>query len=150
RITELGDLGIIISRIGDDVRGRKTLAAMKDLGMDARFVQRDRNYRTGAVEVTVDAKGNPEFFIVPNVAYDFIASTAAARAVAKRADCFCYGTLVQRSARARQTLLDLLKARGRKLNLLDVNLRPNCFSIETVTASLKRAGIVKMNLKEAH
>src|SRR6185503_11797672 len=75
RINSLGDRGFIVSRLGRDGYGRKALDQLTALGMDASHLQLDNHHPTGTVQVSLDEKRNPEFFIVPEVAYDFIEVT---------------------------------------------------------------------------
>src|SRR6266542_6126276 len=75
RVHSLGDRGIIVSRVGRDELGRKATEQMAEWGMDPAQVQMDDLHPTGTVKVILDDKGNPEFFISPEVAYDFIEVT---------------------------------------------------------------------------
>ena len=97
RVNSLGDRGLVVTRLGRDDYGRKALAQMTALGMDATHVQQDDHRLTGTVQVSLDEKRNPEFLILPEVAYDFIEVTCEALELAAAADCFCFGTLVQRA-----------------------------------------------------
>jgi fructokinase len=148
RVNSLGDRGMIITRLGRDDYGHQALEQMATLGMDASHVQRDDFQPSGTVGVTVDASGNPDFAIVPNVAFDFIDVTFESLELAGTADCFCFGTLVQRSPTARLSLSRLLGVTGHKPKFLDINLRKDCYSWETINESLKQATILKMNEDE--
>jgi fructokinase len=150
RVNALGDRGFIVTRLGRDDYGRKALDQMRSLGVGAAHVQQDGHRPTGTVQVAFDTKRNPEFFIVPEAAYDFIEVTQEALELAAAADCFCFGTLAQRAPVSRQTLHRLLDASNKGLKFLDINLRKDCYSLQTITESLKRANILKMNLQEAH
>ena len=88
--------------------------------------------------------------IVPEVAYDFIDVTCELLELAAAADCFCFGTLAQRGSTSRLTLHRLLDAAEKSVKLLDINLRKDCFFRETITESLTRADVLKLNLPEAH
>jgi fructokinase len=149
RVNALGDRGIIASRLGRDELGRQAAARITALEMDPRFVQWDETRPTGTVQVTLDARGNPDFLIVPSVAYDFIEATGTLAQAASRAHCICFGTLVQRSPTARAALHRVLAAAPRSLKFLDLNLRRDCFSRETILISLEHAEVLKMNSAEA-
>jgi len=149
RVASIGDQGTMVSRVGGDGLGREALAVMEALGMDARCIQRDARRPTGTVPVSLDADGNPVFTIVPDVAYDFIEPAAGAEAAASAADCFCFGTLAQRSPVSARTLAGLLERFGGKLRLLDLNLRRNCWTPESVRSSIERADVLKLNDGEA-
>jgi fructokinase len=150
RVNSLGDRGLVVTRLGRVGYGRNALDELTALGMDATHVQQDDHRPTGTVQVSLDEKRNPEFFIVPEVAYDFIEVTCPGLELAAAADCFCFGTLAQRAPGSRLTLNRLLDVAPQCLKFLDINLRQDCYSLETVTESLKRADILKMNLQEAH
>ena len=108
RAASIGDRGIMISRLGDDELGREALAAMRSLGMDTTCIQLDATHSTGTVPVRLDARGSPVFTILPDVAYDHIEPSEEAEAAVDRADCLCFGTLVQRSPVSTRTLHGLL------------------------------------------
>jgi fructokinase len=149
RVASIGDRGIMISRVGDDELGREAVAAMRGLGMDVRCIQRDRRRPTGTVPVSLDAAGTPVFTIIQNVAYDAIEDAAGAKAAVAGADCFCFGTLIQRSPVSARTLGRLLgRFRGR-LRMLDLNLRRDCWTTGSVKSSIERADVLKLNDTEA-
>ena len=87
RVNSLGDRGIIVTRLGRDEPGRKALEQIAALGMDASHVQTGDPHPTGAVHVTLDDRGNPDFFIVPGAAYDFIGVSSELLELALAADC---------------------------------------------------------------
>lgn len=149
RVNSLGDRGLIVSRLGRDEPGRKAWDQIVGFGMDSRFVQWDDEDPTGTVQIAFDENNNPDYYIVPGVAYDNIEVTDALLQVAAEADCICFGTLSQRTPTGRRTLEALLDASGEGLKLLDINLRRDCFTEETVTSSLTRADILKLNEDEA-
>jgi fructokinase len=149
RVNALGERGLIVSRVGCDPLGQAAADQLSALGMDASLLQRDDQSPTGTVQVTLDDRGNPDFFIVPGVAYDWIEPTQALLSAARQADCLCFGTLVQRAPRSRQTLAEVLRVGRQALKLLDLNLRRNCFTPETITESLRHADILKLNEQEA-
>lgn len=149
RINALGDRGIIVTRLGRDELGRRAHEALRALGMDTSFVQWDDRRPTGTVPVTVDASGNPDFTILKDVAYDFIEADGALLDLAAKVDLVCFGTLIQRSAVSRETLARFLEAAEGALCLLDINLRKECYTRETIESSLERADILKLNEHEA-
>ncbi|MHC4248511.1 MAG: carbohydrate kinase family protein [Planctomycetota bacterium] len=149
RADSLGDHGVIATRIGTDELGDRALAEIEQLGLDTSHVQRDAARPTGTVPVTVDEAGNPDFTILPDVAYDYIEATEAMLAAAAGADCVCFGTLVQRAPVSRESLGKVLGAAKGAIKLLDINLRRDCYTDETVAASLERADVLKLNDDEA-
>jgi len=148
RIHSLGEAVGFVSRVGEDDLGREAARQLRELGLRDEWLQWDPALPTGAVEVQVAADGSPDFTILPNRAYDAIELTPALARLAEKADCFCFGTLIQRSPRSRETLYQLLEAARGAVRLLDVNLRRGCYTRETVEASLKRATLLKLNEEE--
>jgi fructokinase len=148
RANQLGNTCEIVSRIGTDDLGKKALAQIGSLGIPGALVQSDPERPTGTVKVTLDAKGSPDYVIVPDVAYDYIENSEALEQAAARAGCFCFGVLAQRWNVSRRTLYALLEKARRAVKLLDVNLRKDCFSEETVRASLEKADVLKLNRDE--
>jgi len=149
RVNSLGDSGIIVSRLGRDELGKKSWDQVVSLGMDTTYIQWEETAPTGTVQITLDENKNPDYFIVPGVAYDNVEATDALLGIVTKADCFCFGTLMQRTATARQTLEKLLNASRNAVRLLDINLRKDCFSTETITGSLEEANVLKLNDEEA-
>lgn len=148
RMNALGAQTLLISRLGRDALGEAAFAQLAALGMDTSQIQWDDALPTGTVPVRLDARGNPDFTIVPNVAYDRIECTGALVELAGQVKCICFGTLVQRAERSRQTLHTLLSSAPRALKLLDLNLRKECYTEETIAASLEQATILKLNEAE--
>jgi fructokinase len=150
RVNSLGERGVIVTRLGRDELGRKALAQIEALGMATDFVQWDEEAPTGTVEVDLSDPDRPDFTIVPGVAYDRIEPTDALMAAAAGADCVCFGTLIQRDPQSRATLGQVLGAAPQKaVKLLDINLRRDCYSRETVKQSLREADVLKLNDDEA-
>ena len=149
RCATLGESSAMVSRIGSDELGRRALAEMQGLGLGTSYLQRDGRRPTGSVVVRVDARGNPDFTIVPEAAYDYIELEAGLVDLVAGCDCLCFGTLAQRGAVSRSTLRELLRAfRGRYL-VLDINLRRDCWTPEVVRSSIAGAHVLKMNDAEA-
>jgi len=149
RVAGIGDRGIMVSRLGNDALGREALAAMRTLGMDAACIQADTVHPTGTVPVSLDDAGSPVYTILPDVAYDHIAPTPEMEAAVAGADCLCFGTLVQRSPVSAATLHRLLSRYHGRMRLLDLNLRRDCWTPESVRSSIERADVLKLNDDEA-
>jgi len=149
RVNSLGDRGLMISRLGRDELGQKALDNVKALGLDTAYLQGDDSYPTGTVQVSFDSENRPDYLIVPGVAYDHIRITDSLLDISSRADCLCFGTLIQRADESRHTLRRLLERPDSSLRFCDVNLRKKCFSRDTVAFSLENSDAVKMNEEEA-
>jgi fructokinase len=149
RVASIGDRGTMISRLGEDDLGREAFSIVQRLGMDTRCIQWDRRRPTGTVPITFAKDGTADITILPDVAYDYIEPTPEAREAVSRADCLCFGTLIQRRETSRQTLQELLDAFHGKIRLLDLNLRRDCWTPASVRSSISRADVLKLNDAEA-
>jgi fructokinase len=149
RINTLGDSGVIVSRLGEDDLGRKALGRIEELGICSSYIQRDDKHPTGTVKILFDDSKNPDINILPDVAYDYIEPDDGILELASAADCLCFGTLIQRGRVSRDTLEQLLKAFRGRLILLDINLRRNCFTAESILSSIENAHVLKLNDGEA-
>ena len=151
RMGELGGDAQVLTRVGPDGFGAEARRAAETKGLDCSLWQIDPVAPTGTVNVTFDAAGKPDFQIVPEVAYDRLEATPESIAAVSAAGCVYFGTLIQRTARARDEvdqLLDVAELAG-ALRVLDLNLRRDCHSPQTIRESLARADVVKLSDEEA-
>jgi len=149
RLKSQGLSASIVSCLGNDMLGTDARRLISQYGMSQDFLFTHKELPTGTVVVKLDNTGEPAYTIVKNTAYDDILLTEELLSKSQSARCFCFGTLAQRDPRSRKTLRALLENRGDGLNLLDINLRPECYSEESVDYSLRHAGILKINEEEA-
>ena len=149
RVDSLGRCGVMVSRLGRDDLGKRALEIVKDLKLETGYLQWDPEHPTGTVEVRFDEKKNPEYRIIPDVAYDFIEPTDNLHELAAQAECLCFGTLIQRREASRGTLYRLLDSFRGRFALLDINLRPDCYTRRSILESIGRADILKLNDGEA-
>ena len=141
-----GNRGIVASRVGEDSLGDSALENLKTLGLETAFVQRDNSHSTGSVGVEIDAAGQPTFTIFENVAWDHLQWTEDWQRLASQADVICFGSLAQRLAESRETVLRFLKAtRSDALRIFDVNLRQSFISADVLSESLRLATVAKLN-----
>ncbi|MCU0913130.1 MAG: carbohydrate kinase [Planctomycetes bacterium] len=150
RVNSLGDRGRMVSRLGRDDLGQQAFDRIAALGLDTALVQWDEKAPTGTVQVRFDDQNQPDYVIVPNVAYDRIALTDALVGAVEKADCVCFGTLAQRTEISAETLATLLEKATDALKLLDINLRKDCYDEPCVVFSLGNADVLKLNEDEAH
>jgi len=138
----------ISSRLGRDNLGEQAIGIIEGFGLDTSLIQWDTQHATGTVPVTVDSNGVPDFTILPDVAYDHIDPLDELLKSASVSDCISFGTLIQRTQTSRQTLAGILEASPKSLKFLDINLRRDCYSYETVLSSLRSTDILKLNEDE--
>lgn len=145
----LGDRAVVASRIGADELGREIREWLAKTGITNEYLQTDPSHATGTVHVQLDSAGQPKFEITQPVAWDFMEWTNTWQALAESADAVCFGSLAQRSAKSRSTVLNFLDAmRPNSLRIFDVNLRQNFYSAGIISDSLQRANAVKLNHEE--
>ena len=145
---EQGAEACIVSAVGQDASGDELLGGIAALGLGVRAVQRNA-HPTSTVEVTLDAAGVPAYRIREQVAWDYIERTAEADAAVAGAAVVCWGSLAQRNAVSRRTILALVDAAPVGcLRLFDINLRLNYYDERIVRDSLELADILKLNEDE--
>ena len=145
----LGNRAIIASRVGDDNLGQEIRESLVRAGMTAAFLEIDPLHPTGTVHVELGPDGQPRFVIAYPAAWDFLEATDPWRDLAQSADAVCFGSLAQRSPRARSTILDFLALpRPQALRVFDVNLRQTFYSADLVRSSFARASAVKLSHEE--
>ena len=146
--SQLGNQGIVASRVGSDEDGRGILKGLKSKSVDVSHIQTDAKHQTGTVKVSLE-NGQPGYEITANVAWDFIELTEDWRDLAANCDAVCFGTLAQRNSISRKTIQDFVNlTRHDCLRIFDVNLRQNYYSVEILHESLESANVVKLNNDE--
>jgi fructokinase len=145
----LGDRSIVASRVGDDRLGQEALWLLKSNGLDISHVQRDPEHPTGTVKVEVDEKGQPEYHIIENVAWDFMEFSEDWISLARSTHAVCFGSLAQRNGVSRTTIKSFLCAMPSfAIGIFDVNLRQSYFSGEVLRDSARFAKVLKLNHEE--
>jgi fructokinase len=145
----LGDSGIVASRVGDDRLGQEALWHLKSSGLDVSRIQRDPSHPTGTVKVEVDSRGQPEYQITENVAWDFMEFSEDWISLARSAHAVCFGSLAQRNAVSRAAIRAFLSALPSfAIGIFDVNLRQSYFNAEILRDSARRAKVLKLNHEE--
>ena len=148
RINSFGDMGQLITRIGDDDLGDEALGQIHQLGLSERNIQIDPVYPTGTVQVKLNQEGIPDYTIHEHVAYDHLEASSAALELVRHVDCVCFGTLIQRTRHARDAVRQLLLAAKEASLFYDINLRKDCYTPEIIEESLHLTDILKINDEE--
>jgi fructokinase len=148
-IKKLTDSGNIISRVGKDVLGNKVINDLSHAGISTDFIQHDTLHPTGIAKVGVDEKGNPDFKIDIERAFDFIELTEEnENLINTETDCLYFGTLAQRSEISRKTIQSFY-SRGLKY-FADINLRQSFYDEDILRTTLEAADFIKTNYDEMH
>jgi fructokinase len=146
---QLGCRGVVCSRVGSDEPGDELVEYLTGRGVDASYIQRDREHATGTVTVDTSDAEHPTYVIHEDVAWDYLECDAAWSQLLAGASAVCFGTLAQRSPVSRRAIAAALDAAADALLVYDVNLRPPWYALDRIEASLGRAHAVKLNLDEA-
>ncbi len=145
---QLGVEAFPITAVGRDELGDETLEALEATGLDLSLLQRNA-LPTSRVLVTLDAAGVPQYEIVENVAWDALECTPAALDLLSHADAVCWGSLSQRSAASKAAVLQMLDAvPAGAVKVFDINIRQHYYDRDTLSESLRRADILKLNEDE--
>lgn len=135
------------SAVGKDALGEELIQHLQHLGLQHEYIYKDANHTTGVVDVYVDAKGQPEFTIHDNAAWDHIPPLPVS--LAESCQVFCFGSQGQRQNKSRHSIMKFLQSMpDTALKIFDVNLRQNCYSKEILLVSLQQADILKTNDEE--
>ena len=148
RLHQLGTPVSFVSRIGDDELGAEAVDILKQKGLPCPMLQTDNQRPTGTVDVSVSSEGDAEYVINKGVAYDYIECSDKLLQAATGAKAIVFGNLIQRQEQSRSTLYKLIDAAPDALKIVDINLRKDCFTKETVTQSFVRTDVLKLNEKE--
>lgn len=145
-VRALGAEGVPVSTVGDDVRGHKALAELKNRGIDTSAISLDSMHPTGYVLVQLDKAGGASYDFPDEVAWDHLQINSYGHRIQKKLDAVCFGTLAQRSEISASTLFTYLGGvEDKTLKVFDINLRQDYFSRSIITQSLKAADILKLN-----
>lgn len=145
----LGRPVALVSRVGDDDRGRRAVRALADAGVEVGAIQIDRAGRpTGVVGVAIE-EGEARYRLHAGCAWEHIEFDEAAAAAVAGASAICFGTLSQRQVPARRALEAALAARAAECRAVcDLNLRPGEQDAALVRWALGAAEMVKLNERE--
>jgi fructokinase len=139
-----------ISRVGNDDLGNEILAFLKTHDFNPEDIQIDAHHPTGTVKVDVLGKGEHAFTIAKDTAYDHIDAAPIHQLLSGTTpDLIYFGSLIQRTQNNFKLLQDILNKKSPgTISFCDINLRPDCYTEQTVKASLNAANILKLNTDE--
>ena len=136
-----------ISRVGNDDAGKEILEFARQHDFPTDGIQIDPDHPTGEVRVTLDASGVPEFEILPDRAFDYIAINPHIESLWDQEIPFIYfGTLIQRHTVSAQTLKKILETFYSRSTLMsDLNLRAPFYNREVVEFSMGIGDLIKIS-----
>ena len=148
RLASLGIETQIISRIGQDAKGKELLDFIEANDVNTTYIQTDSHFSTGEVTVKLDEKGSASYTINYPVAWDKIEATPEAHDIVSFADAVVFGSLVCRDTASYQSLLSLLNVA--KYKIFDVNLRAPFYTKELLSDLMNKADFIKFNDDELY
>jgi fructokinase len=146
RMNSIGVNTTMISRIGDDDNGKDILSFLNDQAVATDLIQITGEYKTGAVQVMINEKGNASYDILYPSAWDKIIETEMMDKAVAEADAFVFGSLACRDEVTRATLNKLLEKANYKI--FDVNLRAPYYTIDVLNELMLKADFIKLNDEE--
>jgi len=148
-INQLGGQVFTVSTIGNDELGEEILMRLKNVKLDAKYIQKNSKYPTGTVDVEIDNNGKPEYIIHENVAWDFINWNDELRWLAEKTDAVCFGSLAQRSEISEKTIRNFIESTKENcIKIFDINLRQNFYNKHIIEISLDNSSVLKLNDEE--
>ena len=145
---QLGDEGLIVSRIGDDGMGRELIRALQEKRISKEYLQIDKRKGTGTVFIELQVSGEPTFRCSRDVAFDYLEYTPALEQLKQRVDAIVFSSLGQRNAAARDTIQHFLQD-FEGLKVFDVNSSSRSANFEEIIKlSLAQADVVKASTAE--
>ena len=145
RLNSLGVDSTIISKVGNDQYGERLIEYLSENGQN-HIIQKDAEFETGIVDVSIDDAGNASYNIKFPAAWDYIEYTQALKKKVSEANYFIYGSLVNRNEASKKTLFRLLENANYKV--LDVNLRKPHYDMTTLVDLMSYADFIKLNREE--
>ena len=135
----------VISATGRDDLGRELIDTVRQLGLPDDFIQQN-NFPTSKVTIKLNEQGHPDYTIHEQVAWDHIRVTAPMLALAGELDAICFGSLAQRNAESRQSIISLIAAtKPGCLKVFDINLRQHYFTKDIIVQSIILSDVLKLN-----
>ena len=145
----LGAAAAVVTRLGNDDRGKAILQRFEQTGIAGDTIQVDDEAPTGTVTVALSVTGAPNYTIREDVAWDYLAVTLPALEAVRGADAICFGTLAQRGRVSRDSIQKLVAAAAADaLRVFDINLRQHYFSRDVIEQSLRLSNVLKLNDEE--
>ncbi len=145
---QLGNRGVVVTRVGQDSLGDQILAELRRRGMDTTHVQTDPDHATGTVLIDFDEHDEPHYQIVENVAWDLLQWDGDLDHLSGHCDAVCFGTLAQRNAQTRNNIYRFVSQARRAIKLFDINLRQDYYDRQQIEYMLDLADALKVNRDE--
>ena len=137
----------MISRVGNDARGKRIIKKMQEWGLNDRLIQRDQQLPTGFVDIRI-VENEPNFEIHPDVAFDTIeVPDLTELSFIKVVPLLYHGSLALRSP-FNQKSFDILRKKTSANIFFDINLRNPWWEKNQLLAKIKDSTWLKCNADE--
>ena len=133
----------LISCLGDDTSGDELLLELQKYSISSYYIQKDKEYKTSTVAISLDKNGSASYLINHPCAWDNIQLNSELKSLVKSSEAFVFGSLVARSNTSRNTLIKLLAFS--KFSVFDVNLRPPHYDLSSIQVLMNAANFIKFN-----
>lgn len=134
----------MLSSLGNDALGREARLWLAENGMPDTFVEASKN-PTGACLVTLGENKIPSYDLLADVAWDQI---NAPKKLDPDFDVLYFGTLAQRSAHNKKTLITLLENYSFREIFVDMNVRAPHTTADSIRFATEHATILKISDEE--
>ena len=150
-LQRLGDEAVLLSAVGDDVRGHLALKRMQMLGLSMKGIHVVPGLPTGVALVDANERGETTFVIPRPAAFDDLSIDAGLLENAKnaQADWLYFGTLLHTSPAILDFTTRLAARLPQTRTLYDMNLRTGHWNLELVQQLSQLATVLKLNDVEA-
>lgn len=143
---KLGSEVSMISRTGDDDRGREIRKILLNSGISDQYIQTDFVHETGVVYAKQNEQHEMSYDIVYPVAWDFIEWKDEFKDLIADTGYLVFGTLSSRNELSKNTLHRLIESATTRV--FDINLRAPHYNNKQVETLLEKTDILKMNNHE--
>ena len=147
----LGSQVALVSAVGEDQRGTRTLSAIDSLGLCTDFITISSTRPTGIASVSVEASGNVTFSFNRPCAYDLLEvdDTLLSAISSFRPDWVYFGTMTQTETKNEKGLVRILECCPSAGRFYDMNLRTGHWDLSLVERLCHAATVLKLNEDEA-
>jgi fructokinase len=150
-LCRLGAESFLLTRLGNDEKGRLAKARMESLGIKMKYVQMDPCHQTGYSKVILDEHHVPAYWFAENASDEYITvdEKLLAGICEEHFDIFWYSSYTQISTLSRASLYLVLEQGNFKVRFCDINIRREFYPEDMLRSSFRFADILKMNDHEA-
>ncbi len=147
-LARLGTAVSLVSRVGNDERGRQAASFLQSEGVDTTCVSIDPELATARVRIDLTHE-EPSYRMLSRMDWSRLEFDGGLRARLPNCVALVYGTLAQRSDAAAGRLSEIWHALPNScLRVCDLNLRGQRLAEERLVACVAAANVIKLNEQE--